>query len=119
MVGTHAARAKKDSPTMVLDLTDQFIDVNIKKDQFRRSLVIHEFGHALGLEHEHQRSDLWEVLDKYIDKEKMNDSNRVSTKSSKDGVSTFGMDWTNKKFKKGKNFALSPEYDPQSIMHYG
>ena len=25
-------------------------------------MVLHEFGHALGLDHEHQRSDFWEVL---------------------------------------------------------
>ena len=119
MVGMHATKAKKDSPTMVLDLTDEFIAVNKTKNQYRRSLVIHEFGHALGLEHEHQRSELWEVLEKYIDKEKMNDTEGVSTEKSKNGVSTFGMDWTNMKFKEGKKFNLSPDYDPLSIMHYG
>ena len=119
MVGMHATKAKKDSPTMVLDLTDEFIAVKKTKNQYRRSLVIHEFGHALGLEHEHQRSELWEVLEKYIDKEKMNDTEGVSTKKSKNGVSTFGMDWTNMKFKEGKKFNLSTDYDPLSIMHYG
>ncbi len=31
----------------------------------------HHFGHALGLDHEHQQSELWTVLDKCLDTEKM------------------------------------------------
>ncbi len=110
MVGMHADRAKNDSPTMVLDLTDQFI--NIKKDQYRRSLVIHVFGHALGLEHEHQRSGFWKVLDKYIDKEKMNDSNYVRTKSSIKGLSTCP--YFEAPFSRMDQIYT---YDPYSIMH--
>ena len=34
-------------------------------------IVIHEFGHALGLGHEHQRSDFWELTKPYIDVTKM------------------------------------------------
>ncbi len=45
----------------------------------QKSLVIHEFGHALGLEHEHQRSDFWEVLGEYIDDEKMKEDSLVKT----------------------------------------
>ncbi len=82
----YANKCGNKKPTMVLDLTDEFIAVTKTKNQYRRSLVIHEFGHALGLEHEHQRSELWQVLSKYIDKNAMNDSDRVSTKKSKDGV---------------------------------
>ncbi len=105
----YANKCGNKKPTMVLDLTDEFIAVTKTKNQCRRSLVIHEFGHALGLEHEHQRSELWQVLSKYIDKNAMNDSDRVSTKKSKDGVSTFDMDWTEKDFTEG--FTLS-NYDP-------
>ncbi len=31
-------------------------------DKYKMSYVLHEFGHALGLDHEHQRSDFWDIL---------------------------------------------------------
>ena len=43
-------------PTMILNL------YGMSQPQ-QRSMVLHEFGHALGLDHEHQRSDFWDVLE--------------------------------------------------------
>ena len=56
-VGT-AANWEPDTkkPTMVLNLFKM-------EKQEQKSMVIHEFGHALGLDHEHQRSDFWDVLE--------------------------------------------------------
>ncbi len=58
-VGTDVQKVKKMKPTMMLDLDRSF----------KRYLVIHQFGHALGLEHEHQRTDFWDGIKKHIDTE--------------------------------------------------
>ena len=46
-VGRQAEDKKPDEATMTL---------NLGKDHQRRT-ILHEFGHALGLKHEHQRPD--------------------------------------------------------------
>ncbi|MFB3304437.1 M12 family metallopeptidase [Pseudomonas sp. AMR01] len=48
-IGTHAKQADKNQPTMHLDRTDDSTAF--------RSIVLHEFGHALGLMHEHQHPE--------------------------------------------------------------
>jgi hypothetical protein len=48
-VGTDARSVDKDNPTMHLNR-------NADSREFR-SVVLHEFGHALGLEHEHQNPE--------------------------------------------------------------
>ena len=84
------------NPTMMLNL-------NGLSPQFQRSLVIHEFGHALGLDHEHQRSDFWEVVGKYFDSTKIPQSQRIRVKKTDDMMDRE---------------EASSRYDPQSIMHY-
>ncbi len=75
----------------------------------QRSIVIHEFGHALGLDHEHQRSNFWDVLQPFTigtNQMKSGDSGRCI--SACEAVfnlrATIGSDRT--------------EYDSKSIMHY-
>ncbi|XP_064387308.1 uncharacterized protein LOC135335654 isoform X5 [Halichondria panicea] len=101
-VGTAATwETDKKKPTMVLNLYGM-----TKADQ--RSMVIHEFGHALGLDHEHQRSDFWDVLKRFIiPKSDMEDG--VKCKKACPAV-----------FRSDNNDAPSygSEYDPDSIMHY-
>ena len=48
-IGTHAKQVAEDKPTMHLDRTDD--------SKTFRSTVLHEFGHALGLMHEHQHPE--------------------------------------------------------------
>jgi len=36
-----------------------------------RHIVVHEFGHALGMEHEHQRSKFWKHAERFIDIDQM------------------------------------------------
>ncbi len=75
----------------------------------QKFLVRHEFGHALGLFHEHQRSDFWEVAESLLDVEKMkNDPRMKSVKFNKDMLEMQTQDAT----------TMTPEYDPDSIMHY-
>ncbi len=84
-------------------------------EQGKKSLVIHEFGHALGLDHEHQHSDFWDTVEPYFDVTRMKDEHRFEK-----GMSSFGF---KKKYGKGKRFfgikeRTQEEYDSDSIMHY-
>ena len=110
MIGMDAERlmTKYEEPTMVLNL-------QCCPPDLQRSLVIHEFGHALGLEHVHQRSDFWDTVGECFDIEKMMKDHRVvKSLQSEDVKAGFERNW----FKRNNpNFYLS-EYDPDSIMHY-
>ena len=77
---------------MYLNLYGYFV-----RDQ--KSLVRHEFGHALGLEHEHQRSDFWKVLEQYVNKANLSQA-------------------CQEHFKPLEGTLLQTPYDPDSIMHY-
>ncbi len=111
MVGRDAETVTDMSkPTMVLNLLGHSAEL-------QESLVIHEFGHALGLEHEHQRSDFWDVVGEHIDMDTMKDDAFVNPRQENDGGQSFGKDWL-KLEKKTMPMESVPEYDPDSIMHY-
>ena len=82
-------------PTTVLGL------VNGNK-AYNRHIVMHEFGHVLGLEHEHQRSAFWNVAEKFLDVKKMKEDECVTKAFFR--VEQFGEG--------------TVDYDPDSIMHY-
>ena len=111
MIGTDAETiTDKSKPTMMLNLLGHSAEL-------QESLVIHQFGHALGLEHEHQRSDFWDVVEKHIDMDAMKGDTFVNPRQENDGGQSFGKDWykvTTNAF--GVN-TLS-DYDPNSIMHF-
>ena len=110
MVGMEARTVEDfQEPTMVLSLRGH-------PQSAQRSLVIHEFGHALGLEHEHQRSDFWKVVGEYFDKDKMMEDPRVAKGSVSEAKASFERDWF--AMKPNPEGALQSEYDPESIMHY-
>ena len=110
MVGMDAQTVKDlNEPTMVLSLRQY-------SPSTQRSLVIHEFGHALGLEHEHQRSDFWDVVGEYFDQKKMMAHPRVARGSQSATRAGFERDWFVRP-PKSKD-VLPFEYDPESIMHY-
>ncbi len=94
MMGTDAENITKYEPTMVLGLKKG-------RNSYNEHIVIHEFGHALGLEHEHQRSKFWSVAEKFIDKKKMKDDIDIVNYLVSDQIG-----------------AGSEEYDPDSVMHY-
>ena len=100
-VGIEALKSQKGDPTMWLDLQKG-------KNDYNKHIVIHEFGHALGLEHEHQRSCFWSVASKFLDVEQMKaDPELKGTNIDHDYLErqTQGVEY-------------ETEYDPDSVMHY-
>ena len=99
-VGTDAKLQDKYAPTMNLYLKGLSY-------KFQRFLVIHEFGHVLGLEHEHQRSDFWKVASKFIKASAMKADPRMKNVN-------FSVDI----LRLNKPESETSEYDPDSVMHY-
>jgi hypothetical protein len=52
--------------------TQVYLDLSYQQDKnYQEHLIVHAFGNALGLRHEHQRSDFWTWIKDYIDEDKM------------------------------------------------
>lgn len=106
-MGMQATQYPKH-PTMQLSLEKAW------NDGLKRHYVIHEFGHALGLGHEHQRSSFWNFLHPYV--------NIGLMKADKDvgGDANYQQNWAVVSNKFYSSEAGNPgKYDPHSIMHYG
>ncbi|EJM84651.1 Astacin (Peptidase family M12A) [Pseudomonas sp. GM74] len=102
-VGTDALSVPSNQATMHFDLNAKFLT------EHWIATILHEFGHAFGLEHEHQHPEAnidWNTPAVYRECEKQ-------------------LGWPKEKtyfniFKKNdKSKSTTAPYDPKSIMHYG
>lgn len=54
-LGTHSVMSyPQEEPSMNLEGFDKVEPSKLETDDFHRGIILHEFGHALGLHHEHQ-----------------------------------------------------------------
>ena len=99
-IGIEAKEKDESEPTMTLGLIKGRHDYNTH-------IVVHEFGHALGMEHEHQRSKFWSIAKDFIDVDKMRSDPELAD-------CDIDRDYLEQKLPGTE----SPKYDSDSVMHY-
>ena len=104
-VGMQVTTTSTDPKKMTIKLN--LADLN-EEPELQESIVIKQFGHALGLKNEHQRSDFWNVIGKYLNVEKMKENPEIE--------SAFVNQWAATSEEQTVN-SLS-EYDLESITHF-
>jgi len=82
-----------------------WLDLGGHSHFIQESLVIHQFGHALGLEHEHLRSEFRDIFKKLLDEEKIKSDPHFTKEFFDINIGTSDTKYLS-------------EYDPMSIMHY-
>ena len=85
-----------------------WLNLHMGNDDYKQYVVVHEFGHALGLGHEHQRCDFWKRTEPYIDKNKMMTDLGVTERF-------FDCNWGKDE---SSRTSSNTKYDPKSVMHY-
>lgn len=100
----------KDEPTILLD------NLRGKSEKHIDYLVLHAFGHALGLCHEHQTPKYWEIMKQYMNKIKISALTGLSFNHSPPmpGLSEQYI-ITRHNY---KDLDLADEYDQSSIMNF-
>ena len=92
----------KEKPTMSLN----FRSMN---EQEIKAMVIHQFGHALGLGHSLMRPEEWEDIKEYVDIQKM-----AMESHGQYSEDIFEREWTGK----GMEGEVEVNYDEKSVMQY-
>ena len=101
-VGAYAESIHDHSkPTMTLDLRNMTY-------HSMKATILHEFGHALGLGHEHQHPEFWKVMKKFFN------ISALQVCSQIESIPEFRQKY--KGIDEGSFFKGT--YDKMSVMHY-
>ncbi len=100
-VGTDARDVKPPNPTMSIGFNSSPTRI--------AATVQHEFGHALGLKHEHQHPDRTLDLNRQNIYDEYESRGKFSYEADNDIIRKFSR----------TQVQATPDYDDKSIMHYG
>jgi hypothetical protein len=112
VIGTEALNISKSQPTMNLGWLDTQENYDFPQAAGTGAVILHEFGHLLGMIHEHSRSDVpfkW-------NKNKVNNTIQKDDNWSKEEINQQIFVPIEKG--SGENQFNGSQYDPKSIMHY-
>lgn len=109
IIGNDSIHEDKDIQTMNLGWLDTSDDADFAAAQDTGAVIIHEFGHCLGMIHEHQRSDAPYTWNKSVVEKSLGAA--PNNWSPDTCASQIFQQYTIDQFNGSK-------YDPKSIMHY-
>ena len=95
-------RAKEKEPTMSLN----FMNMNMQEI---KAMVVHQFGHALGLGHALMKPEEWDGIKQYVDVRKM-----AKACHDEEYEDAFVNQWTGV----GLRAKVQVNYDEKSVMRY-
>ena len=104
-----------DAETLITNLEEPTMVLNLCNFS-QKKIVIHMFGHALGLEHEHLRSDFWDTVGECFDMGKIIKDPRVVQHSELSEDTEARLEKDIIKSTTDLDDSLASEYDPDSIM---
>jgi hypothetical protein len=130
-IGTDALKTPKDKMTMNLGWLDDNTQYNSPKFKGTGQVVMHEFGHAMGMIHEHQNPAsnpiVWNKDVVYNELARTNRWSRAQTDQNMfqkygDGAlckqAQLGSNLQDIRNYCGNKLVNGSDYDPKSIMHY-
>jgi hypothetical protein len=112
IIGTEALNIPKSQPTMNLGWLDTKTNWDFSQAAGTGAVVLHEFGHLLGMIHEHSRSDVSFTWNKKKVYERIGKEDNWSSEEINEQI----FEPIEKGL--GENQFNGSQYDPKSIMHY-
>lgn len=94
------------------------LDLSSSRDDYKRHLVPHEFGHALGLAHEHQSPNAPALLEKEDLIAKLAPYMPGVSEAAKRKAAADKYEQDYKRHSVVADDAVVTKHDPKSIMHY-
>ena len=102
----------QNNPHLLGDEATVFIDISSEDGDKVLWNILHEFGHVLGLYHEHQHPDYLQVMEEFADLDKK------LFPFLRKKIRKYKLDLFQQQYKAVRDAIFTSQYDPDSIMHY-